>query len=127
MKTSRNLLRKLVGLPAKKRALREESRKPRIAKIKKRKSTVKKSKNMILFEQGFRSAQAITNMWNSQSSPQKVHVFGRRIHHGEVGIGIALYGLANKDYWLIGFGLGLTFDDIQDAHEWFTFKKRETP
>lgn len=116
------MLRKLIGLPVKKRTkvLRKKSNrtKTRITKIKKRQPTK--------FQQGLQAAQTVTKSWNSQPNPPKVYVSDRRVHHGEVGVLLGLAGLYKNDPYLTGFGTGLALDDLHDANEWFTFKKRET-
>lgn len=116
------MLRKLIGLPVKKqtRVLRKKSshRKTRITKIKKKQPT--------RFQQGLQAAQAITKSWNSQANPPPVYVSDRRVHHGEVGVLVGLVGICKNDPYLTGFGTGLALDDLHDANEWFTFKKRDS-
>lgn len=115
------MLRRLLGLPVKKQTKvqrkKTSHRKTRITKIKKRQQTK--------FQRGLQAAQAVTKSWNSQQNPPKVYVSDRRVHHGEVGILLGLAGLYKNDPYLTGFGTGLALDDIHDANEWFTFKKRE--
>lgn len=119
MKTRKVTLRRLFGLPVKRqtRIVRKKStyRKPHIAKIKK----------PTKFQQGWQAANALTNTWNAQPNPPRVYVLDRRIHHGEVGVLAGLAGILYKDSFWTGFGTRLALDDIHDANEWFTFKKRE--
>ncbi len=77
-------------------------------------------------EFGYSVGKIITSVWNSQSNPGKVYLFGRRIHHGEIGfIGAILCAIALSP---TGMGLfkALMDDDIHDKDEWFKFEK-ETP
>ena len=113
------MLRRLLGLPKRQtKMVRKKStyKKTRITKIKK----------PTKFQQGWQTANALTNNWNAQPNPPHVYVFDRRIHHGEVGVLAGLVGIINKDPFWTGFGARLALDDIHDAKEWFTFKKRET-
>lgn len=71
----------------------------------------------------------MTSVWNSQQKPGKAYVFGRRVHHGEVGILMGLANLLRKSRpdaagVLSGIGDSLAKDDIADKNEWFTFKKK---
>jgi hypothetical protein len=67
--------------------------------------------------------------WNSQQNPSKVHIFNRRIHHGEIGTLLGLSNLCTKypipAGILAGIGSGLVKDDHDDMKEWFTFKKKK--
>jgi hypothetical protein len=80
---------------------------------------------------GFAASEILMHYWNSRKPPPEVHIFGRRIHHGEIGtllsmssllvgkvpISAAVFGI------LAGIGTGLVKDDIVDIKEWFRFKK----
>lgn len=115
------MLRRLLGLPVKKqtKVLRRSSyKKTRIVKAKKRQPTK--------FQQGWQAADTLTNTWNSQPNPPQVYVFDRRVHHGEIGVIAGLAGIVNKNPFWTGFGARLALDDIHDANEWFTFKKRNS-
>jgi hypothetical protein len=69
----------------------------------------------------------ITSYWNSQEKPRKVYIFNRRVHHGEVGLGLS--NLFKKSQpiptgILSGLGEGLAKDDYADRDEWFKFEKK---
>jgi hypothetical protein len=121
MTTKANMLRRLLGLPPV-RKHRTRLRKTSIRKT----QTRPRKKQPTKFQQGWQTAQTLTNSWNSQPNPPQVYVFDRRVHHGEVGVLAGLAGIINKDPFWTGFGARLALDDIHDANEWFTFKKRET-
>ncbi|HET6799300.1 MAG TPA: hypothetical protein VFH25_01940 [Nitrososphaeraceae archaeon] len=82
---------------------------------------------------GFAVAELLTNYWNSKENPPKVCVFGRRIHHGEIGALLPLFLLFGKlpvpaasilaASILAGLGAGLVKDDFTDIKQWFRFKK----
>jgi hypothetical protein len=79
------------------------------------------------FKIGLRIAKLLTYSWNLQQNPPKVHIFDRRIHHGEIGLLLGLSSLFKKysipAAVLTGIGLGLVKDDYDDIAEWFRFKK----
>jgi hypothetical protein len=81
------------------------------------------------FQIGVTLAKLITSSWNSRQNPSKVHIFNRRIHHGEIGILLGLSNLCRKypipAGILAGIGSGLVKDDHDDMKEWFTFKKKK--
>jgi hypothetical protein len=81
------------------------------------------------FHIGVTIAKLLTSSWNSQENPSKVHVFNRRIHHGEIGTLLGLSKLYTKypipTGILAGIGSGLVKDDYHDMKEWFTFKKKK--
>jgi Tfp pilus assembly protein FimV len=81
------------------------------------------------FQIGVTLAKLLTSSWNSQQNPSKVHIFNRRIHHGEIGILLGLSNLCTKypipAGILAGIGSGLVKDDHDDIKEWFTFKKKK--
>ena len=77
---------------------------------------------------GFAVAELLTNYWNSKENPSKVYVFGRRVHHGEIGALLPLFLLFGKlavpaASILAGLGVGLVKDDFTDIKQWFRFKK----
>jgi chemotaxis protein histidine kinase CheA len=81
------------------------------------------------FQIGVTLAKLLTLSWNSQQNPSKVHIFNRRIHHGEIGTLLGLSNLCTKypipAGILAGIGSGLVKDDHDDMKEWFTFKKKK--
>jgi len=81
------------------------------------------------FQIGVTIAKLLTLSWNSQENPSKVHIFNRRIHHGEIGTLLGLSNLCTKypipAGILAGIGSGLIKDDHDDMKEWFTFKKKK--
>ena len=81
------------------------------------------------FHIGVIIAKLLTSSWNSQENPSKVHIFNRRIHHGEIGTLLGLSKLYTKypiyTGILAGIGSGLVKDDYNDMKEWFTFKKKK--
>ena len=81
------------------------------------------------FQIGVTIAKLLTLSWNSQENPSKVHIFNRRIHHGEIGTLLGLSNLCTKypipAGILAGIGSGLVKDDHDDMKEWFTFKKKK--
>ncbi|HJT49334.1 MAG TPA: hypothetical protein VJ729_14210 [Nitrososphaeraceae archaeon] len=85
---------------------------------------------------GLTAAEILTSYWNFRyrsSCPPKVHVFNRRIHHGEIGALLALSSLllrrsnpvASIAAILTGIGIGLVKDDHADMADWFKLKKNE--
>ena len=81
------------------------------------------------FQIGLIIAKLLTSSWSSQQKPPKIHLFNKRVHHGEIG---ALLGLSNlyTKYpipagILAGIGSGLVKNDYHDMKEWFTFKKKK--
>jgi chemotaxis protein histidine kinase CheA len=82
-----------------------------------------------LFQIGVILAKLLTLSWSSQQNPSKVHIFNRRIHHGEIGALLGLSNLCTKypipAGILAGIGSGLVKDDHDDMKEWFTFKKKK--
>jgi hypothetical protein len=80
---------------------------------------------------GFTAAELLVHYWNSKKNHSEFYIFGRRVHHGEIGAmlsassilmgripipGVALSILA-------GVGAGLIKDDLPDIKEWFRFRK----
>ena len=80
---------------------------------------------------GFTAAEVIIHYWNSKEIRPEIYIFGRRVHHGEIGallsassilLGkIPLPGVALGI--LAGVGAGLIKDDLADIKEWFRFRK----
>ena len=61
--------------------------------------------------------------------PSKVYLFERRIHHGEIGVILLSILSIGKippilSSFVIGCGLGLIRDDLQDKSKWFKFQKK---
>jgi hypothetical protein len=81
------------------------------------------------FQIGLTIAKLLTSSWNSQQRPAKIHLFNRRVHHGEIGALLRLSILCTKypipAEILAGIGSGLVKDDHADMKEWFTFKKKK--
>ena len=48
---------------------------------------------------------------------------GHRVHHGTVGGGLFLLGFKIESPYIIGFGLGLMIDDLDDWTNWLDFEK----
>jgi hypothetical protein len=88
---------------------------------------------------GLTAAEVIAGYWNNRnrtnpggsppSSPQKVHIFNRRMHHGQIGallmLSLFFRGAPVPAAILTGLGIGLVKDDYADFKEWFLFKKRD--
>ena len=53
----------------------------------------------------------------------KGYFLGRRVHHGVIGGGLFLRGLKIDSPYVIGYGLGLMLDDIDDIFQWLDFEK----
>ena len=116
----------ILGLssPSKNRNSKTNYRKSNLVPRKKYKAkSILNKKPLTPFESGFGLANLATSLWNSQPNPTPVYISDRRVHHGEVGVLVGLYGLYKNDPELFGIGVGLALDDIHDAGEWFTFKK----
>lgn len=85
---------------------------------------------------GLTAAEILTSYWNFKyrsSYPPKVYAFNRRIHHGEIGVLLALSSLflrrsipiASLAAILTGIGIGLVKDDRADIVDWFRQRKKE--
>jgi hypothetical protein len=84
---------------------------------------------------GFATAELLLSYWKSrynQSPSPRVYIFGRRIHHGEIGTLLALSSLflgrtsiSMPATILTGIGLRLVMDDYADFSEWFRLKKKD--
>ena len=72
------------------------------------------------FGGGFAAGVAVTQVWRAAKlHPDKVYLGGHRVHHGEAGIALALFGAVADMPRLVGFGTALALDDIADASQWF--------
>ena len=82
------------------------------------------------FQLGYRMAQHLLDSWNEDENPPKVYLKGRRVHHGEIGIVLGIFGMFTQlsgDSFGLGYAYALIDDDIDDALEWFDFKKGGDP
>ena len=72
----------------------------------------------------------ITIRYSKKKYPSKVYLFERRIHHGEIGVILLLWIISMGKIspilssFVIGCGLGLMKDDLQDKSKWFKFQKK---
>jgi hypothetical protein len=88
---------------------------------------------------GLTAAEVIASYWNNRnqtnsggsppSTPQKVYLFNRRMHHGQIGallmLSLFFRGTPVPVAILTGLGIGLVKDDYSDFKEWFLFKKKD--
>ena len=82
---------------------------------------------------GFMAAELVINYWNSKKIPPEIYIFGRRVHHGEIGALFSVSSLlmgkvpipAAALGILAGVGAGLIKDDLADIKEWFRFRKMD--
>jgi hypothetical protein len=82
---------------------------------------------------GFAASEILMNYWTSRKPLPVVHIFGRRVHHGEIGALLSMSSLlvgkvpipAAVFGVLAGIGTRLVKDDIVDIKEWFRFKKMD--
>ena len=84
---------------------------------------------------GFATAELLLSYWksrNNESPSPRVYIFGRRIHHGEIGTLLALSSIffgrtsiSMPATILTGIGLRLVMDDYADFSEWFRLKKKD--
>jgi hypothetical protein len=80
---------------------------------------------------GFTAAELMMQHWNSKKDSREIYIFGRRVHHGEIGALMSVFSLllgkvpipAAALGILTGIGAGLMKDDLADIKEWFRFKK----
>jgi hypothetical protein len=83
---------------------------------------------------GLAAAELLIHYWKSKETPSEVYIFGRRIHHGEIGALLSLSSLLLGKVpiptaalgILAGVGTALIKDDLADIKEWFRFKKNLT-
>jgi hypothetical protein len=89
---------------------------------------------------GLTAAEVIASYWNNRnrtnsgesppSTPKKVYLFNRRMHHGQIGASLLMLSLFFRGTpvpvaILTGLGIGLVKDDYADFKEWFLFKKKD--
>jgi hypothetical protein len=88
---------------------------------------------------GLTAAEVIASYWNTRnrtnsggsppSTPQKMYLFNRRMHHGQIGallmLSLFFRGTPVPVAILTGLGIGLVKDDYADFKEWFLFKKKD--
>ena len=77
---------------------------------------------------GLAVSQITIHYWKKKY-PSKVYLFERRIHHGEIGVLLLCIISMGKispmlSSFVIGCGLGLMKDDLQDRSKWFKFQKK---
>jgi hypothetical protein len=80
---------------------------------------------------GFAAAELLIHYWKSKEIPPEIYIFGRRVHHGEIGALLSLSSLLLGKVpiptaalgIIAGVGTGLIKDDLADIKEWFRFKK----
>jgi hypothetical protein len=80
---------------------------------------------------GFAAAELLIHYWKSKEIPPEIYIFGRRVHHGEIGALLSLSSLLLGKVpiptaalgILAGVGTALIKDDLADIKEWFRFKK----
>ncbi len=122
----RSTLGKLVPTKKKKRTTRRSIKRKSTLYLTRRKTPIlAKRRRLTEFEKGLEDARKLTTSWNSQPHPPKVYINDTRIHHGEVGVMLGVAGILTDDKRLTGLGTGLALDDLHDAPEWFTFKKKD--
>ena len=82
---------------------------------------------------GFTAAEIMMRHWNSKKVSLEVYIFGRRVHHGEIGALLSVSSLlvgkvpipAAALGIIAGVGAGLIKGDLADIKEWFRFKKMD--
>ena len=77
---------------------------------------------------GFAISEITMHYWKKKYR-LKVYLFERRIHHGEIGVILLSILSIGKippilSSFVIGCGLGLIRDDLQDKSKWFKFQKK---
>jgi hypothetical protein len=77
---------------------------------------------------GLAVSQITIRYWKKKY-PSKVYLSERRIHHGEIGVLLLCIISMGKispmlSSFVIGCGLGLMKDDLQDRSKWFKFQKK---
>jgi hypothetical protein len=80
---------------------------------------------------GFTAVEIILHYWNSRKAHPEIYIFGRRVHHGEIGALLSASSLLMGKIpippaalgILVGVGAGLIKDDLADIKEWFRFRK----
>jgi len=66
------------------------------------------------FVQGLIAALGAGETWNSRSSPPKIYLGKRRVHHYEAGVALFFLGALLKSPTIAGIGAGLFLHDIDD-------------
>ena len=82
-----------------------------------------KTKPLTVEQIGEKDGKLLCSVWKSQKKPNKVYIFGNRIHHGLFGLGLNIYGILENDAYLKGLGKAFMKDDIDDIPDWLNFKK----
>ncbi len=80
---------------------------------------------------GFTAAEVIIHYRNAKEIRPEIYIFGRRVHHGEIGALLSASSIligkipvpAVALGILAGVGAGLIKDDLADIKEWFRFRK----
>ena len=75
---------------------------------------------------GFTTSYLVAEAYERCTTPEQKRAWESRVqvHHGEVGVGMAVGGAAAKSPFVAGFGVGLAFHDRKDRKKWFTGDKR---
>jgi len=76
------------------------------------------------FERGLDAGINLTRKCKQQSNLPKVYVLGKRIHHGPVGVLLAVLGLYYNKPYLAGYGASLALDDLDDIQDWLKFEDK---
>lgn len=95
----------------------------RLKPTKKTSRRTTKPKPLTVEQIGERDGKSLCSLWNSQKNPNKVYIFGNRLHHGLFGLGLSIYGTLENDDYLKGLGKSFMKDDIKDLPDWVNFKK----
>ena len=74
---------------------------------------------------GFSLATSLGEQWRARKNPPKVYIGGYRIHHGTVGLGLAILGELGDSPFVSGLGDGLMADDREDRSRWLDFERHE--
>ena len=75
---------------------------------------------------GFITSYLVAEAYERCTTPEQKRAWESRVqvHHGEVGVGMAVGGAAAKSPFAVGLGTGLAFHDRKDCKKWFTGDKR---
>lgn len=76
---------------------------------------------LIGFFTGKLLTKTITNYWRNNIN-REIYIFGRRLHHGLIGLLLTIIGILLKIPMMIGIGFQLLIDDIDDWSEWINFE-----
>ena len=74
---------------------------------------------------GFSLATSLGEQWRARKNPPKIYIDGHRIHHGTVGLGLAILGELGDSPFVSGLGDGLMADDREDRSRWLGFERHE--